>query len=703
MMISTNVSSRIQLTILGNGALFQPSVIVTTEKINYLFNCGEGTQRMIIEHNKHLKLSKIENIFFTSSKYENWSGFFGFLLTVSDIKKSINFFGPSKFKNIIEIFRPFLYSAEHLELNHIINDVQATDWNKNLIDDDDFVIKSLPTDHSIAYVLLAKDKVGKICIEKCKKLKLQPGPKLALLKKGESIDHDGSIITPDQVLGPTEKGNAFIILECLTIDCLKEMFEKFNTFTQYLDDKDLELIVHITTEEVKNSSLHQKWIQQFDPNTKHLFLTDKNHYDLGLISSSKLQIILNSIDGRFFKNLEEKQRNFFADDFKRSIVENCPNMTTYNIRPVRKDSQFELLEPDCCRLESDEIKNQAFDAINHYEFPINDQKLDNGTIHDRDESPRVLFLGTGSSCPGKQRNTSAIMIRNASNRSIMLDCGESTIIQMNRYFGSKNVADVLANLELIFISHFHADHHFGLIKLIKERSKISTNPITIIAPYLIISFLNLFDQQVENLSNYYRCYPCEDFLYENADDDRKNANDFHLPSSLQLVDDLVTVNVPHCFESYGIVVSVGGEKIAYSGDSMYSDAFDFAGKDCDLLIHEATMNDNLLKEANAKRHSTISQAIEVGRNIGAKFTVLTHFSQRYAKMAPINLIKDPSLASYIEKNVIIAFDFLQISFNHLDELVALKKPLQIYFKEEIDKMQNLIKKRDLKRKIMSSI
>lgn len=52
MMISTNVSSRIQLTILGNGALFQPSVIVTTEKINYLFNCGEGTQRMIIEHNK---------------------------------------------------------------------------------------------------------------------------------------------------------------------------------------------------------------------------------------------------------------------------------------------------------------------------------------------------------------------------------------------------------------------------------------------------------------------------------------------------------------------------------------------------------------------------------------------------------------------------------------------------------------------------
>ena len=51
-MLSNNISARINMIVMGNGAMMQPSVIVTTDKINYLFNCGEGTQRMIIEHNK---------------------------------------------------------------------------------------------------------------------------------------------------------------------------------------------------------------------------------------------------------------------------------------------------------------------------------------------------------------------------------------------------------------------------------------------------------------------------------------------------------------------------------------------------------------------------------------------------------------------------------------------------------------------------
>lgn len=53
-MLSNNVSARINMIVMGNGAMMQPSLIVTSDKINYLFNCGEGTQRMIIEHNKYV-------------------------------------------------------------------------------------------------------------------------------------------------------------------------------------------------------------------------------------------------------------------------------------------------------------------------------------------------------------------------------------------------------------------------------------------------------------------------------------------------------------------------------------------------------------------------------------------------------------------------------------------------------------------------
>lgn len=76
------------------------------------------------------------------------------------------------------------------------------------------------------------------------------------------------------------------------------------------------------------------------------------------------------------------------------------------------------------------------------------------------------------------------------------------------------------------------------------------------------------------------------------------------------------------------------------------------GRGSDLLVHEATMEDGLEEEARKKKHSTTSEAIEVGRAMGAKFTLLTHFSQRYAK---IPLFNDKFSAS-----VGIAFDNMRV-------------------------------------------
>lgn len=44
------------------------------------------------------------------------------------------------------------------------------------------------------------------------------------------------------------------------------------------------------------------------------------------------------------------------------------------------------------------------------------------------------------------------------------------------------------------------------------------------------------------------------------------------------------------------------------------------------------MEDELIDDAIKKKHSTISQAIEVGRKMEAKFTLLTHFSSRYSRI-----------------------------------------------------------------------
>lgn len=55
---------------------------------------------------------------------------------------------------------------------------------------------------------------------------------------------------------------------------------------------------------------------------------------------------------------------------------------------------------------------------------------------------------------------------------IMLDCGEGAYGQLTRRFGA-NTMLALMNIKCIFISHGHADHHLGLINLLRKRKSVS--------------------------------------------------------------------------------------------------------------------------------------------------------------------------------------------------------------------------------------
>lgn len=94
----------------------------------------------------------------------------------------------------------------------------------------------------------------------------------------------------------------------------------------------------------------------------------------------------------------------------------------------------------------------------------------------------------------------------------------------------------------------------------------------------------------------------------------------------------------------------------------------YTGMDSDLLIHEATMEDELIHEAIAKMHSTTSQAVEIGKNMRAKYTLLTHFSQRYAKL--------PRFNENLSGNVGIAFDNMQVSFEYNFNFIMCSSVLQ---------------------------
>lgn len=125
-------------------------------------------------------------------------------------------------------------------------------------------------------------------------------------------------------------------------------------------------------------------------------------------------------------------------------------------------------------------------------------------------------------------------------------------------------------------------------------------------------------------------------------------------------------------------------KITYSGDTLPCDDLVSIGENSDVLIHEATMEDDLLNEAKIKMHSTVSQAIGVGRRMNAKFVILTHFSQRYAK---IPLIQRNA------ENVAIGFDNMEVTLNDLPMMHLMYEPLKVMFSDHFDLMEQKALKR----------
>ena len=63
-----------------------PCVVVTTDNLRLMFDVGEGTQRLALEHG--VRLSKLEGIFLTRLSSETVCGLPGMVLTVADVGRS---------------------------------------------------------------------------------------------------------------------------------------------------------------------------------------------------------------------------------------------------------------------------------------------------------------------------------------------------------------------------------------------------------------------------------------------------------------------------------------------------------------------------------------------------------------------------------------------------------------------------------------
>lgn len=154
----------------------------------------------------------------------------------------------------------------------------------------------------------------------------------------------------------------------------------------------------------------------------------------------------------------------------------------------------------------------------------------------------------------------------------------------------------------------------------------------------------------------------------------------------QLISDIGLIDMKTCFvkhigNSFGVSLTMRQSndksfKLTYSGDTIPCNELIAIGKGSTVLIHEATLEDDLALSADHKKHSTVSQAVTQGIKMNAKHIILTHLSQRY---------RLPRLNQPLPQNVTIAFDNMELVESDLPLSHHLYKVMRSVYQEHVDK------------------
>lgn len=730
------------IQVIGSESLgFSPSLLVTSGGISHLFNCSEGIQRFCYANK--IKLSNLENVFITNLKWDRISGIYGLVLTMQDLgAPKIDVYTPSEIQDYFSSTKHFMsfYSGMQCTSKNCSNCGEIKDHGISIQpivigsngsekarseDDHESQKKTKLNPVLVAYACSLPNINGPLDPKKCRELKVPIGPKLAMLKSGLDIElEDGSIVRSSQVCGPPRLGIKFIVLECPSVTQL-DLFTSNQDFLNALrsdidpDHKEVELVIHFTPHDVICNPSYRQLIELFPESCKHLFMPNIKSGLPNFLDTYRLNHLLRSFDSEIFPKLympqefeekinseEGKPRTIdssFIDDLEGDAsiglqevskpydelerFINANNLDKLILRPRRELLSVE--QPFALDLLTRDVQNEPL-----FQHELDSlRSLQSKLPKPKDYEPEVVFLGTGSAVPSKLRNTSNILLNFHSPKeaSVILDCGEDSYGQLFRHYGSERLKEILRNLKLIYISHQHADHHIGLIKLLKARQPLTKEPVIILLPPNIESIIEFHNRNFEDLTLSYeiistkalKTNPTISLLADNETAKLKQA----LYKKLNgLLENITVVPVQHCSNSCAVVMqfNIGHSDmktftIAYSGDARPSDDLVIAGKQCDLLIHEATFDFRHLDDAFIKKHSTSSEAIQVARRMKAKFTILTHFSQRIPKIPYFNEEFDDSIG--------FAFDHLELRCpTHFSRLPIMKPILSMAFKKSLGEM-----------------
>jgi ribonuclease Z len=291
----------------------------------------------------------------------------------------------------------------------------------------------------------------------------------------------------------------------------------------------------------------------------------------------------------------------------------------------------------------------------------------------------VLFVGTAGSAPTARRGLPATLVRRGGDR-LLFDCGEGTQRQLLRSIG-------LADVDAVFLTHFHADHWLGLPGMLKSfELRDRDAPLTVYGPpgteelmrtmRIVYGRLRYPFAVVEleagdaieydgyEVAAFNVRHRGRAFGYAIVEDPRPGRLDAELATRLGISfgPDFGRLQRGEVVDGVRPEQVIGperpGRKIVISGDTAPCEWLQVAAHGADVLVHEATFTEEERERALQTGHSTARQAAEIARDAEVRLLALTHLSTRYGG----GEIRDEARAIFERTEVPRDFDLIEVPF-----------------------------------------
>lgn len=498
-----------------------------------------------------------------------------------------------------------------------------------------------PSVQSLCYIVKGQNRRGKFKVNEAEKLGVNK-PDYKYLVQGQTVKgKDGIDVTPAMCIAPDVEGSGFAFMDIPSPSYIDELLAR-PEWTDKEITGTMEIIFWRLGAGVLNDSRLQGFMKERPSVRHHVFSPD--------VSPNGL--VLRDVAANIIRSHRIDPDRFPLPDFTNRLQGEVPEGVTVAqpgaklqlapqvkfdknsiISPAQTAQALKTMEKDVIEL-ADKALAKASDAEFLAEIESAEQDIPN-------RDTEIITLGTGSAIPSKYRNVSATLVRIPDVGSYLFDCGENTIGQLRRMYGLEKTVDILRDLKVIWISHLHADHHLGTASIIAAwRDATATAfdaegrlpKLALVSQGHMIEWVREYseieDIGIERLN----------LVSITGPRSKESVQDPWVPNptdaSATGLERVQAVRVDHCVGALACVFTwPSGLKIAYSGDCRPSPTFAEIGKNATLLIHEATLDDELIKDAKAKKHCTMSEALGVARDMRARRVLLTHFSQRYPKIA----------------------------------------------------------------------